>query len=294
MKKKGIMAISAIIAAMVFISGCSAGQNTDLEANATEVSAEDYVQKAQAILEETTGFAADFTAQIQMGGEETEILIEAAVKMTTEPLASGIEIRNTYGETTSDSKIYLEEIADGVNLYMAYGDQWTEMTMAEENALQTVGIYDARENMGLLLAAGTEWTETAHADGIVTLTGQIPAEKVYQVSEGAEFLQLAGMNGVGENYYVNVAAVPVEVQLKPDGTPISYSIDLADTLETVINCVLLELDSEGENRLSVEKYMIAEKFTDITGVHSVEIPAAARDAINYEREIVLMESEAGK
>ena len=102
------------------------------------------------------------------------------------------------------------------------------------------------------------------------------------------------MSGLSEVYYAGVGDVPVTVSLDAkSGAPLSYSIDLAHALETVTNNVLKELSGgAGESSIAVEKYSITSELTQLGGVEADEIPAEAKSsAINYEKEISMLESE---
>ncbi|MPN25393.1 hypothetical protein SDC9_172802 [bioreactor metagenome] len=102
------------------------------------------------------------------------------------------------------------------------------------------------------------------------------------------------MNGVGENYYSDVEAVPFEIQLKEDGTPLSFTVDFGKSLETVMNHVLQELGQEGTESIKVEKYTITQNISKLGEVKKIDIPSGARSAINYEKEISLIESNSAK
>ena len=86
--------------------------------------------------------------------------------------------------------------------------------------------------------------------------------------------------------------MPVTVILDgKTGEPLSYEVDLAKALETVTNQVLLELSGGKASSMEITTYKITSRLTQLGGVEAGEIPAEAKDtAINYEREISLLES----
>lgn len=292
MKNKIKIAVTMILVAMVFVSGCAAKPTSSDGAVSSVSATESYIASAKSKLESSTNFASDFSAEVQMGGEEEKAISKAKVEMVQEPLVVGINMQDSYGQNTNSSQLYLEKVNDGVNMYMAYDGQWTEMTLDEKDAMKSVKIYDATKNMGLLLASGENWEQVSTENGIVTITGEVPAQKVYDVTEAGSFLQLAGMNGVDQSYYNDVKAVPFEVQIKEDGTPVSFTVDFADALEIVMNHVLQELGQEEVETISVEKYVISQNISNLDEIKKIEIPVEARDAINYEKEISLLESSA--
>ncbi|MDD3395457.1 MAG: hypothetical protein PHG19_12565 [Anaerotignum sp.] len=290
MKNKIKIAVAICLIATVIMSGCTA-KPTSSSGTASEQSAlENYIAAAKSKLEASSSFASDFYAEVQMGEEEEKTISKAKVEMIQEPLTVGITTEDLFGQNTTSSQTYLEKTDDAINMYMAYDGQWTEMTLEEGNAMKSVGMYDAAKGMSLLLASGENWKQISEKNGIVTITGEVPAQKVYDISEAGYFLKIAGMNGVAQSYYSGVEAVPFELQLKEDGTPISFSVDFAKTLETVMNHVLQELNQDEAEPISVEKYMIKQTISKLGEVKKIEIPAEARDAINYEKEISLIES----
>ncbi len=292
-KRIRIAAFMILIAAF-FASGCAAKPTSNSAAVTSEDEAQKYVALAKTKLEAASSFVSDFYAEVTIGGEDQKTVTSAKVEMIYEPLAVMIKTQDLFGQSALESETYLEKVDAGVNMYMLYDEQWTEMTLQEKNARKSVGIYDAAKAMSLLLASGENWEQVSAKNGIVTISGEVPAQKVYEISEEGCFLQLAGMNGMAESNYTGVEAIPFEVQLKEDGTPVSFSVDFAKTLETVMNHVLQELDANEAEPIAVEKYLIKQTITNFDEVKQVKIPVEARSAINYEKEISLLESNTVK
>lgn len=293
-KNKIKFAVFLVLIAMIFTVGCTAKPTSNNKTATEEGATENYIALAKSKLEASSSFESDFCAEVQIGGESGKIVTNAKVQMVYEPLALKIKTQDLYAKSTIDSETYLEKVDAGVNMYMAYDGEWTEMTLDEKNAMKTLGVYDAGKGMKLLLASVENWTETSEKSGIVTITGDIPAEKVYNISEAGSFLQLAGMNGVDQSYYSGVEAVPVEIRIKEDGTPVSFTVDFTKTLGTVMNHVAQALAQEDVETISVQKYLIKQNILSLGEVKKIEIPVAARGAINYEKEISLLESSTDK
>ena len=277
---------------MFAMAGCGAESKEEITADA----AQEYVQKAHAMLEEADSFAADFHAVADMGGGN-ETTAEGTVTFVKEPLMAQVHTKmdfdNAMRKSTSEESIYLEEVDGVVSQYMNYDGQWTEMTMEKESALLMVQIYNTLYNMETIFMAAENWSAEQNG-GEIILSGVIPEEKFYDVEEYTRWFQLIGMSGLSEVYYAGVGDVPVTVSLDAkSGAPLSYSIDLAHALETVTNNVLKEL-SGGTNGsgIEAEKYVITSELTQLGGVEAAEIPAEAKSsAINYEKEISMLESE---
>ena len=271
------------------LAGCGSDGSAQ---NMTEGSAEEYVQAAHEMLEQADSFAADFKAEVQMKGSDKTVT-EGTVELVKDPLYMKVDTTLDFGDLEQDYDMYLEKTEDVVNQYMGYDGEWTEMTMTEEEALNSVHLYHTLYNMETIFSSGENWTAEKD-DGKIVLNGVIPEAKFYDVEEYTRWFQLAGMSGLSEVYYAGVGDVPVTVML--DGktsAPLSYEVDLAKQLEIMTNNVLTELGGgKLENPVTVETYTITSELTRLGGVEAGEVPAEAKsDAINYEKEISLLENE---
>ena len=259
---------------------------------AENIPAEEYVQKAHGVLEEADSFAATVHASVQMKGSG-ETVTEGTVAMVKEPLYMNVDTTLAFDNLVQKYDMYLEETEDAVNQYMSYDGEWTEMTMNEESALAGTQIYNTLYNMETIFSAGEDWTAEKEG-GKIALHGVIPESKFYDVEEYTRWFQLAGMSGLSEVYYAGVGDVPVTVRVDgKTGAPLSYEVDLAKPLEIMTNNVLTELGGgKLENGVAVESYRITSELTQLGGVEAGEIPAEAKNtAINYEKEISLLEKE---
>ena len=277
---------------MFAMAGCGAESKEEITADA----AQEYVQKAHSMLEEADSFAADFHAVADMGGGN-ETTAEGTVIFVKEPLMAQVHTKMEFDDglrkSTSEESIYLEEVDGVVSQYMNYDGQWTEMTMEKDSALTMVQIYNTLYNMETIFTAAENWSAEQKDDEII-LSGVIPEEKFYDVEEYTRWFQLIGMSGLSEVYFAGVGDVPVTVTLDAkSGAPRSYSIDLAHALETVTNNVLKELSGGASGSgIEAEKYSITSELTQLSDVEAAEIPAEAKSsAINYEKEISMLESE---
>ncbi len=281
------------------LAGCggAAGDTEGLEGQTK--TPEEYVATAVEALKQADSFTADFRAEVVMQDSGERSATEGKVTFVEEPLYMYVNTQMTFDHEAYDraiiqvSETYLEESGDAVNLYMNYDGQWTEMTMTEENAMSSLKIYDTGTNLQTILNAAENWQEEAAEGNDVEISAVVPEEKFYAVEKDCRFFQLAGMSGLAEVYFTGVGDVPVTVAFdSKTGEPVSYKIDLAKALETVTNNVLKELNGgELDNGVTVETYTISSELTKLGGVAAGEIPPIAKsDAINYEREISLLES----
>ncbi len=284
--------LGAALAGAFALSGCGGTAGSTDIAGVHTMTAEEYVQAAANALENAESFEANFTAEISMDGSGT-VSTNAKVAMQREPLQARVDIQHDFGDASQTSNIYLEEKNETVNLYMNYDKQWTEMTLSPEDAMNHIRIYDTADNMVSLLSAAKDWQMEDAEGNIVTVTAEIPSEKVYAVEENGKYFQLAGMSGLSETYYQNIGALTAEFRFDwKTGQPISYKIDFAKALESVTNNVLEELNGGVMDKgVTVEKYLISSEITQLDDVESIEIPEAVKsDAINYEKEISLLEN----
>lgn len=294
-KKKMRRMLWAALTGAIVLAGCGSTAGDTEIGGIQAKTAEEYVQAAKEALEGADSFEADFRAEIFMDGSGN-VATEAKITMKKEPLQARVDIHHDFDGAGQDSSIYLEGKEDTVNLYMDYDKQWTEMTLSPEDAMSNVRIYDTLSNMVSLLSAAEGWQVEKEEGNLITASAAIPAEKVYSVEENGKFFQLAGMSGLSETYFKGVDDIPVKFCIDwKTGQMFSYEIDFADALEGVTNNVLKELNGGAlENGVTVERYLISSEITRLGDVESAEIPAAAKsDAINYEREISLLE-DGGK
>jgi len=286
--KKGIRGFLLGAACMLALAGC--GGAAENPSNTEEYSAEVLVQEAHALLEEADSFAADFKAVVAMG-EFGGTITEGTVTMVKEPLYAKVDTILTFGDQEQQYALYLEKAEDAVNQYMNYDGEWTEMTLTEESAMMGVQIYHAVYNMETILSAAENWA-VEEEDNTLLLTGTIPGSKFYDVEQYTRWFQMAGMSGLSEVYFDGVGDVPVTMTLDgKTGAPVSYSVDLTKELETVTNNVLKELNGGVEgNSIAVTEYQITSALTQLGDVEAEPVSEAAKsDAINYEKEISMLE-----
>ena len=271
--------------AVVCLAACGTPENAE-NTTQTGMTPAEYATAALQSLEEASSYkgAVNVVSNMQGSSDSTEV----TVSQIKEPFCMQItEVLNSGGQSYSTQR-YLEAEDTNVNLFMNYNSQWTEMSLEKDAALDSVQIYDVRENMITLLQHTSGWQETARENKQVTLQGTLPAADVYAVVEGGKLLQLAGMSGIAENYYEGVADVPVTFVFKEDtGEAVSCHMDLGNALQTVTNNVLKELQADSAG-ITVQEYGVTIDISDLNGVQSIEIPAEAHSAINYEQEITSM------
>jgi len=298
MKMNRIKQISATIAVLCFMTGCSAEVATvaaevqeEVKSDMTDISVNDYIELANRYLESADDFRGELQIEMQMGSEDEVIFVGAKIAMIREPLSVSIETQNHHDGVVRMFNTYLEEEADSVEMYMNYEGSWSQLTLQKSTVNNHVDFYDIQNNMYLLLNTAQNLTVEAINDHEMVLRGEIAPQDVHYVSEKGHFLQMAGMTGIDAVYYEGVPAVEVTFVLdRESGAPLRMRIDFTDALEVVINNVLRTLNGEVEGeKFKVQRYIIDGGMDSLNTVVRVEIPEEGRsDAINYEEEIAYM------
>ena len=145
-KSRGL-GITFIIVCLV-LSGCGAGTQ-----EAALGSAEEYVQAAKTALAGQDSFTANFDATIAMNNAgRGSMTTKGTVTFVKEPLYMKVDTDMGFDNGSQRYILYLqkgeaEKNEDGVNQYMNYDGQWTEMTLQKTDAMNSVQIYNTAENM---------------------------------------------------------------------------------------------------------------------------------------------------
>lgn len=269
---------------MLTLTACNSGQAIE-QAAQSRMTPEEYVTAAIETLQTAESFTGNIQIISQM--EESKADINANISMVAQPLRMYIDENTHYDGQSSGSQIYLDAQQDGTStmMYMKYGNQWTELSLSQDAALNNVQIYDIRENMLLLLQNSTNWTAGTEQNQQITLYGTLPALQIFTVVEGGKLLQFTGMSGIGETYYTNLSDLSVEFVCEADtGDPVSCHIDLTQVQQQVANQILAELQSE-PIQPDFAQYDVLMSIQNINHTQPAQIPAEAYAAINYEQEI---------
>lgn len=279
-----------LVTAVVF---CLAGCGTPEKDNANNQSKqpEEYIVAAQKALEEADSFHA--IMQIRANMEDVEDGIVADVTLYRKPLSMAVTMNaKNQGDAETLDQMYVASENEDVYLYRNYVDsqngesQWTKKQLNTETEQNTIQIYDVQENILSLLKNGADWTveeeKTGGVSKSVTLTGNIPVNKVYDITEKSQFFQFVGMSGLHTNYYADAEAIPIRIQMdERSGKINSCEIDMTQTLQSVMNRVMKELDAQSQG-IAVQEYQVIMEMDQQGGVAAVEIPEEAHNAINYD------------
>ena len=134
--------------AVVCLAACGTPENAE-NTTQTGMTPAEYATAALQSLEEASSYkgAVNVVSDMQGSNDSTEV----TVSQIKEPFCMQItETLNTAGGQSYSTQRYLEAEDTNVNLFMNYNNQWTEMSLEKDAALDSVQIYDVRENICLL------------------------------------------------------------------------------------------------------------------------------------------------
>ena len=157
----------AIVWTVAALAGCSAPvQKAAVQTGRTERTeqAEAYVEAAHSLLKEADGFTAQVDVEVSVQGEES--VVQSVVSMQKEPLEMQVESKKIYADAEQETELFWEEDAEAVNLYTNYDGHWTEMTLTEEAAMQTLQIYNTLYHLESIFDIAQDWTVTK-ADAVI-------------------------------------------------------------------------------------------------------------------------------
>lgn len=130
--------------AVVCLAACGTPENAE-NTTQTGMTPAEYATAALQSLEEASSYkgAVNVVSNMQGSNDSTEV----TVSQIKEPFCMQItETLNTAGGQSYSTQRYLEAEDTNVNLFMNYNNQWTEMSLEKDAALDSVQIYDVREN----------------------------------------------------------------------------------------------------------------------------------------------------
>lgn len=175
--------------------------------------------------------------------------------------------------------------------YMEYAGQWMKQSLEPDIVLESLKMYDTKQNVISFLENAVDWQETDGDDTLGVFQGVLPADILAEVVEDTKALQMTGMAGLTEEYYEGVNDTTITVTInKQTLLPNSCTVDLSNTLETLMNNVSSTFGGGTEVnepiKTIVNEYTLTVDCNDINETKKVEIPKETLDnAIDFERQI---------
>lgn len=282
--KKVIMFVSAVVIAFAF-SAC--GENAVTQTAAPE----ETIAKVLSNLEQVKSIKSILTTQSSMttAGSESSVSTETEVTAVYSPLNMKIESKSNSSDETLVT--YVEETDDMATTYMEYAGQWMKQSLEPNIVLESLRMYDTKQNAIEFLENAQNWEQTSDQGSITVLQGTLPASNLAKVVEDTKALQMTGMAGLTEEYYSGITDTTVIVTVdKKTLLPVNYTVNLANTLETLMNNVSNSFNTNTEVdapiQVIVNEYTLSVDCSDINETKKVEIPKETLEsAIDFERQI---------
>ena len=265
---------------------------------------EETITKVLANLEEVKSMKSTITTQADMttAGSTSSVATETEVTAVYSPLNMKIESKNT---SSSNNVVvtYVEETDGVATTYMEYAGQWMKQSSEPNIILDSLRMYDSKQNAILFLKNAANWQETDGDDSLGVFQGTLPANILYELVEDTKSLQVMGMAGLTQEYYEGVSDAAITVTIdKQNNLLMDYTVDLSNTLETLMNNVVNTFSSGTEEdelaKTIVNQYTLAVKCSDINSTKKVEIPKETlNSAVDFERQIenaVIVETPKGE
>lgn len=283
--KKVIMLVSMAVISFVF-SACGEKAVTQT------ATPEETITKVLSNLGQVKSMKSTLTTKSSTttAGSESSVSTETEVTAVYSPLNMKIESKSSL---PSDNALitYVDETDGMATTYMEYAGQWMKQSVEPSIVLESLRMYDTKQNAITFLENATNWEQTYEDENSVTLQGTLSANTLAKVVEDTKSLQMTGMAGLTEEYYdgVNDTTISVAVD-KQTVLPTSYTVNLANTLETLMNNVINTFGNVTEDneaaKTTVSEYTLVVTCEDINTTKKVEIPKETlENAIDFERQI---------
>ena len=253
---------------------------------------EEAITKVLSNLEQVKSMQSVVKTQSDMttAGSNSNVSTETTVTTVYSPLNMKIESKSSL-PSSNTLVTYVDETDGMATTYMEYAGQWMKQSLEPNIVLESLKMYDTKQNAILLLESAVDWQETDGDDTLGVFQGVLPAGTLAEVVENTKALQMTGMAGLTEEYYQGVLDTTITVTIdKQSLLPTSYTVDLSNTLETLMNNVSSTFSggTQGNEpvKTTVNEYTLTVDCSNINETKKVEIPKETLDnAIDFERQI---------
>lgn len=253
---------------------------------------EETITKVLSNLEQIKSMQSIVKTQSDMttAGSDSNVSTETTVTTVYSPLNMKIESKSSLS-SNNVLVTYVDEVDGMATTYMEYAGQWMKQSLEPSIVLESLKMYDTKQNAISLLENAVDWQETDGDDTLDVFQGVLPASILAEVVEDTKALQMTGMAGLTEEYYQGVLDTTITVTVdKQTLLPTSYTVDLSNTLETLMNNVSSTFGegTEGNEPVKtiVNEYTLTVDCSDINETKKIEIPKETLDnAIDFERQI---------
>ena len=273
-------------------SGCNSSANVQTQTNQTDnITPEEMVAAVMSNLENAESMKSLIVAESDMTAADTTSTGTTEAEVTTVYSPLGMEISTTSNLEKNPLVTYVQEEDGMATTYMQYAGQWMKQSVETNIAMDSLQMYDTKENALLFLNAAKDWKEVSADENTVVLEGTLLADSLKTLVEDTKSLQVMGMAGLTEEYYEGISDTTITLIVDSQTKmPMLYTVDLANTLEVLMNNVTSTFNSsDAQNppqQTSVNQYTLSVELSNINEIKKVEIPQEVLDnAVDLEKQI---------
>lgn len=290
----GKKAMAFVCGAMLLFafSGCNSSANVQTQTNQTDnITPEEMVAAVISNLENAESMKSLIVAESDMTTADTTSTGTTEAEVTTVYSPLGMEISTTSNLEKNPLVTYVQEEDGMATTYMQYAGQWMKQSVETNIAMDSLQMYDTKENALLFLNAAKDWKEVSADENTVVLEGTLLADSLKTLVEDTKSLQVMGMAGLTEEYYEGISDTTITLIVDSQTKmPMLYTVDLANTLEVLMNNVTSTFNSsDAQNppqQTSVNQYTLSVELSNINEIKKVEIPQEVLDnAVDLEKQI---------
>ncbi|MCJ7855510.1 hypothetical protein MUJ63_04255 [Lachnospiraceae bacterium NSJ-143] len=294
-------AVCAVMILSVFsLSACSNSSEVNKSAEqsagpVSESSEESFKPEniAESALKKTIemkSYRADMDISFDYSGEgeksKTSNEIKTEILSVTSPVFKHIIVTPFLnGEKYDITDIYVDENeSGGKTIYSNYADNWYRYGTDDAGLYLTVGQYDIREFLNVLLTSLSD----INVGGIEDINGTkayrveavVPKDKVAGFVIDTGIFAVVNITNLYENYFDKVQEIPVVFYVNSEtGNVVSVSFDAQNALQAISDFAYESVEGtkgyEDKKRLVADKYEVKINVYDIDNVSKTEIPAEA-------------------
>ena len=236
---KKTIAFVCISVMMMIFSACGDTTNVQTQTDQTDnATPEEIVATVISNLEKAESMKSLIVAESDMTTADTTSVGSTQAEVTTIYSPLSMEISTISNLEKTPLITYVQE-KDGIaTTYMEYAGQWMEQSVETNIAIDSLQMYDTRENAVLFLKNAQNWKVVSAEENNMILEGTLSADALKTVVEDTKSLQVMGMAGLTEEYYEGVSDTTITLTVDTaTQLPIRYTVDLSNTLEVLMNNV---------------------------------------------------------
>ena len=289
--KKTITFVCISVMMMIF-AACGDTTNVQTQTDQTDnATPEETVATVISNLEKAESMKSLIVAESDMTTADTTSVGSTQAEVTTIYSPLSMEISTSSNLEKTPLVTYVQEKDGMATTYMEYAGQWMEQSVETNIAIDSLQMYDTRENAVLFLKNAQEWKVVSAEDNNIILEGTLSANALKTVVEDTKSLQVMGMAGLTEEYYEGVLDTTITLTVDTaTQLPIRYTVDLSNTLEVLMNNVTSTFSSSDAQNLpqktTVNQYTFTVECSDINEIKKVEIPQEVlNNAVDLEKQI---------